>query len=158
MITNSYKRKINRRGLKKNKLNKVNVIGKSVNIVGINSAGITSKIQSFDKLLFDIKPSIFMLQETKRKQGAPKMKAHNLDNYQVFELRRDMTREEGGKGMGGGGLAMGALHDLKPVLVRQGNDEAECLTMEVTAGNIKIRCVNGYGPQVGDTKERKDKF
>ena len=77
MITNSYKRKINRRGLKKNKLNKVNVIGKSVNIVGINSAGITSKIQSFDKLLFDIKPSIFMLQETKQKQGAPKMKAHN---------------------------------------------------------------------------------
>ena len=99
-----------------------------------------------------------MLQETKQKQGAPKMKAHNLDNYQVFELRRDMTREEGGKGLGGGGLAMGALHDLKPVLVRQGNDEAECLTMEVTAGNIKIRCVNGYGPQVGDTKERKDKF
>ena len=112
--------------------------------MGINAAGLTSKLETFDKLLYDIKPSIFILQETKRRIGAPKIKAKNIDNYQVFELRRETAREEGGKGLGGGGLAVGALHDLQPVLVRQGDDNVECLTIEVTAGPTKIRCVNGY--------------
>ena len=131
------------------------MIGKSVNIVGINAAGITSKMQAFDKVLFDTHPSVFMLQETKRKLHAPKMNAKNLENYQVFELRRERAREEGGKGLNGGGLAVGALHDLKPMLVRQGDDDVECLTIEITAGQTKIRCVNGYGPQLGDTREKK---
>ena len=132
--------------------------GKTVSFVGINTAGITSKMQSFDKLLYDIQPSIFMLQESKRRLSAPSMKAKNLFNYQVFELRRQKTAEEGGKGLSGGGLVVGALHDLQPVLVRQGDDIVECITIEVTAGATKIRCVNGYGPQIGDSKERKEKF
>ena len=53
---------------------------------------------------------------------------------------------------------MGALHDLKHVLVRQGGDEVECLTITIIAGQTKIRLVNGYGPQIGDTKDRKEKF
>ena len=44
------------------------------------------------------------------------------------------------------------------MLVRQGDDEVECLTIEITAGQTKLRCVNGYGPQIGDPKERKAKF
>ena len=151
-------KKRNRRGLKKNKLDKIRNIGKSVNIIGINAAGITSKIDSFDKMLFDKNPSVFMLQETKRRINAPKMKADNLTNYQVFELRREISKEEGGKGQSGGGLAVGALHDLKPVLVRQGDDHVECMTIEITVGLDKLRCVNGYGPQLGDSKERKDGF
>ena len=134
------------------------MIGQSVNVIGINAAGITSKMQTFDKVLFDKHPSIFMLQETKRKINAPKMNAKNLVNYQVFELRREKAREEGGKGLSGGGLALGALHELKPILVRQGDDDIECLTIEISAGETKIRCVNGYGPQIGDTKERKENF
>ena len=90
--------------------------------------------------------------------NAPQLKATNLCNYQVFELRRKKTAEEGGKGLSGGGLVVGALHDLRPVLVRQGDDEVECLTIEVTAGITKIRCVNGYGPQLSDSKERREKF
>ena len=134
------------------------MLGKSLNIIGINAAGITSKIESFDKVFFDIQPSIFVLQETKRRLHVPKMRAKNLEKYQVFELRRENTKEEGGKGLNGGGLAVGALHELKPILVRQGNDKVECITIEVTAGTTKLRCVNGYGPQMGDTKERKDMF
>ena len=134
------------------------MFGQCVKIIGINTAGITSKMDSFDKVLYDIQPSIFMLQETKRKVGCAKMKAKNLENFQVFELRREKSREEGGKGLCGGGLAIGALHDLKPVLVRQGDDDTECLTIEVTAGQTRFRCVNGYGPQLGDPKERKCKF
>ena len=132
--------------------------GKFLNIVGINAAGITSKIDSFDKMLFDLQPSIWMLQETKRKPGDPRMKANNLINYQVFELRREKTREEGGKGLRGGGLALGALHDLHPVLVRQGDDEVECLSVEVTTGPTTFRCVVGYGPQLDDTSDRNQKF
>ena len=105
--------------------------GNDVNIIGINVAGIASKMHAFDKVLFDIHPSVFILQETKRKTYAPKMSAKNLLNYQVFELRREKAREEGGKGLNGGGLAVGALHDLKPVLVRQGDDNVECLTRAV---------------------------
>ena len=134
------------------------MLGQEICIIGINAAGITSKIDSFDKVLYDIQPSIFMLQETKRKLGCAKMKAKNLDNFQVFELKREKSKEEGGKGLSGGGLAIGALHDLKPVLVRQGDDDMECITIEVTAGQTRFRCVNGYGPQIGDQKERKYRF
>ena len=93
------------------------MIGKSLNIIAINAAGITSKIDSFHELLFDLQPSVFMLQETNRRQGSDKMKAKNIENYQVFELQQEKSKEEGGKGLCGGGLAVGALHDLKPVLV-----------------------------------------
>ena len=118
--------------------NKVHVTGNNVSIIGINVAGITSKMQAFDKVLFDIHPSVFMLQETKRKTYAPKINAKNLLNYQVSELRREKTKEEGGKGLSGGGLAVGALQDIKPVLVRQGDDNVECLTIEISAGQTKI--------------------
>ena len=134
------------------------MIGNSILIVGINAAGITQKMDSFDKLLFDLQPSIWMMEETKRKQNYPKMKANNLTNYQVFELRREKTKDEGGKGLNGGGLAIGALHDLKPVLVRQGSDDVECLTIQVTTGPTTFLCVVGYGPQKDDSPERKQLF
>ena len=154
---NGNKIKINRRGLKKNKRN-TNMVGKSIVIVGINAAGITHKMDSFDKLLFDLQPSIWMMQETKLKVSNPRMKANNLNNYQVFELRREKTKEEGGKGLSGGGLAIGALHDLKPVLVRQGNDDVECMTVQITTGLTTFRCMVGYGPQKDDSPDRKQGF
>ena len=43
-------------------------------------------------------------------------------------------------------------------MVRQGDDEVECITIEVKAGSTRIRCVNGYGPQLGDTQKRKEMF
>ena len=134
------------------------MIGKNIRVVGINAAGITSKIDSFDKMIFDRSPSIWMMQETKRRSTDSKIKSKNLVNYQVYELKREKTKEEGGKGAHGGGLAVGALHDLKPVLIRQGNDEVECLSIEVTTLTTRIRCVTGYGPQESDCVTRKEKF
>ena len=145
-----------RRGLQKNK--KKNFIGDSFRIVAINCARITSKLESFNKMLFDRKPSVWFLQETKRKIYDPKMKASNLINYQVFELKREKSSREGGKGLNGGGLAVGALHALNPVLLRQGNDEVECMTVEVTTGLTRLRCVIGYGPQLTDSPSRKENF
>ena len=105
----------------------MNMVGKSICVIGINAAGITSKIDSFDKMLFDRNPSIWMMQETKRRSTDAKIKSNNLVNYQVYELKRKKKKEEGGKGARGGGIAVGALHNLKPVLIRQGDDEVECM-------------------------------
>ena len=105
------------------------MLGQEIFIICINAAGITSKIDSFDMVQYYIQPSIFMLQETKQKSSCAKMKAKNLDNFQVFELRREKSKKEGGKGLSGGGLAVGALHDLKPVFIRQGNNDMECITI-----------------------------
>ena len=41
------------------------------------------------------------------------------------------------------------LH-LNPVLLRQGYDDVVCMTVEVSAGLTRIRCVVGYGPQSSD--------
>ena len=46
------------------------------------------------------------------------------DNTNTFYIKE---KELGGKGLEGGGLAIGVLHDLKPVLTRQGDDDAECI-------------------------------
>ena len=47
--------------------------------------------------------------------------------------------EEGGKGLNGGGLAVGALHDLNPVLLGKGDNEVEFMTIEVTTGLTRLR-------------------
>ena len=47
---------------------------------------------------------------------------------------------------------------LNPVLTRQGNDEAECLSVVFTVEKQQFLCVAGYGPQLSDHKERKEKF
>ena len=73
-------------------------------------------------------------------------------------MRREKSLEEGGKGLNGGGLAIGALHDLNPELLRQGDDDVECMTVEVSTGLTRLRCVVGYGPQSSDSSERKEKF
>ena len=152
------KRKINRRGLKKNKRSNHNIIGKELVIVGINAAGITSKLYSFDKLIFDLKPSVWLMQESKRNATDPVLRTTNLINDQVFEMKRVKSKEEGGKGIHGGGLAVGALHHLNPVLIRNGNDDIECVTIEITTETARIRCVTGYGPQESDCTSRKEKF
>ena len=81
------------------------------------------------------------------------MKIINLENYQIFELEREKEKRDGGKGIEGGGLMIGALHELNPVLTRQGDDSAECLSVEVYVGNLKVLCIAGYGPQLGDPQE-----
>ena len=60
-ITNKSKNKRNRRKERKRNIIKT----KSLKLVGINSAGLLSKLESFEKLLLDEVPSIVSLQETK---------------------------------------------------------------------------------------------
>ena len=74
------RRKQNRRGLKKNKNSNLNMIGKELVIVGINAAGITSKLESFDKMIYDLKPSVWLMQESKQNETDPVLKTANLIN------------------------------------------------------------------------------
>ena len=69
--------------------------------MGVNSAGIRSKLTSFKNVLNELKPIVFYVEETKLKDEG-KLK---LDNYDVFELVRK-SRD------GGGGLALGCLKEL----------------------------------------------
>ena len=119
-------------------------------MVGLNCAGLSSKLHSFDKLLTDIQPGIFFLEETKMKRiGA--IKTPNIQKYQVFELIRKCSAA-------GGGLAIGALHNLNPTWLGEGDDEVEWLSVEISLINLKIRCVVGYGPQEGACDDKKRKF
>ena len=122
---------------------------------GNNCNKIATKIESFNKVLSDLKPSIFGLEETKQKVDDPAIKCDNLINYETYELRREKEKDLGGKGLGGGGLAIGALHCLKPLLTRQGDDDAECLSVSIKTVPMDILCVVGYGPQIGDNNDRK---
>ena len=50
------------------------------------------------------------------------------------------------------------MSDVKPVLIKQGDDDCECLSVQVKIGPMAIVCVVGYGPQLCDSSERKQKF
>ena len=132
---------------KERKRNKVKA--KSLKIVGINSAGLMSKLESFENLLVKEEPSVFSLQETKCKKPN-KIRTESTRNYTIYELLR--------KNSGGGGLCIGVHNDLQPVWIAQGDDEVEVLVVEFWVNEFPIRIVNGYGPQVGDSSERKRKF
>ena len=146
-INNSKsKTKKNRRSLRKNKTKKC---ARKLILVGFNSAGLSSKLDSFDHILTTIQPSVFFIQETKlRKQG--KIKTQNSKNYQIFELVR--------KDKQGGGLAIGVVKDLEPVWISEGDDNIEVLVVEIKIEDLKTRCICAYGPQEKDSQDKKLNF
>ena len=140
------KEKGNRR-FRRGKKNKIKRFSKSLRLLGVNAAGLKSKMLTFKKVLENLNPSIAFIEETKYKEEG-KLK---LDNYMIFELVRESKD-------GGGGLAIACMEDLKPVMTRKGNDEVEALTVEISVEKMKIKCVVGYGPQENCLKENKLKF
>ena len=101
-------------------------------LVGVNSAGLSSKMTSFDNLLSTLKPTIFFIEETQMSTGG-RIKTENSRKYQIFELVRQTKT--------GGGIAIGALADVEPVLLNEGNDDVEVLVIEIFTSGLKIRCV-----------------
>ena len=57
--------KKNRRTMKRNKDKNKIMFDQNIRCVGVNAAGLTSKMLSFDVLLQSLKPNIFSIQETK---------------------------------------------------------------------------------------------
>ena len=136
----------NRRSLRRNKKKKFQ---KDLLLVGVNAAGILSKMSSFDDLLSSLSPSLFFVQETKLYTGG-RIKSINSQKYQIFELNRQHKA--------GGGLAIGALEDVEPVLISEGDDNTEVLVIEISASRMEIRCICAYGPQENHSMDKKSKF
>ena len=141
-MTKSYKPKARRA-----KRKSLKIFRKSVRFLGVNTAGLKSKLTSFKKVIDDLKPAVFFLEETKY-QDSGKLNVGN--NFHIYELIRQDKK--------GGGLALGCLKDLNPTWVREGNDEVEALTVEIFLKDIKIRCCVAYGPQENASIEKKDAF
>ena len=122
-VTKSIKRKL-RRGKRRRTKNFV----KTLRFLGVNSAGLKTKLLTFKKVLNELKPAVFFVEETKYKEVG-KLK---IDDYIVFELVRE-------HGNNGGGLALGCIKELHPTLVREGNDDIEALSIEIFPRNMKTR-------------------
>ena len=118
-------------------------------ILGINAAGIKSKLKSFNTVLNQLNPTIWMLQETKLR-GDEKISCEYLKHYQVFYLNRQKSQ--------GGGVALGVNKDLQATLINEGNDETEVISIKVFFKEVTVRVITGYGPQENATKEKKEKF
>ena len=144
-LINKSKRKRNRRKERKIYKNK----SKSLKIFGINCAGLMSKIKSFEKVLIDENPSVFCLQETKLKKPN-QIRTDSTRNYTLYELHRKQSK--------GGGLCIGIHKDLRSVWISEGDDEVECLAVEVWVDDFPLRIFTGYGPQLSDSVKRKQKF
>ena len=115
--------------------------------MGVNAAGLRSKMLTFKKVLKDLIPSVLFVTETKLKD-AGKLK---IDDYIVFEKVRK-NRENGG------GLAIGCIPELKPIWVREGDDQVEALSINIFVKKMMIRCCVGYGCQESDLIEKNVKF
>ena len=120
---------------------------KSLRFLGVNSAGLKPKLMTFKKVVNDLKPAVFFVEETKYKDVG-KLK---MDNYVIFELVRQ-SRD------GGGGLALGCVKELQPVWVREGDDQVEALSVNIFIKQMKIRCCVAYGCQESDSVNRKEAF
>ena len=99
-LMNKSKKKRNRR--KERKKNKISE--RKLKVIGVNSAGLMSKIDSFEKLLVDENPLVFCIQETKLKKPN-QIKTNSSKNFTIYELLR--------KNSNGGGLCIGVHKDLK---------------------------------------------
>ena len=136
----------NRRSLRRNKNKHCT---RKLSFVGVNSAGLSSKLTSFDNMLKSLKPTVFFIEETKLKTNG-KIKTEHSNEYQIFELNRT--------GKSGGGIAIGALADTDPVWISEGDTEVEVLVVEISVAELQIRCIGAYGPQEGAPTEQKENF
>ena len=131
------------RGKRRNKI----TIKKHVRFLGVNAAGIGSKLTSFKNTLNVLRPEVFFIEETKMKDEGK----IQIEDYDLFELVRK-SRD------GGGGLAIGCKKELQASWVREGDDKVESLSVDIFLKGIKIRCCVAYGCQETDSVDRKEAF
>ena len=140
------KKSKNRRSLRKNKyVHNEN----RIRLMGVNAAGISSKLASLNNVLRELSPSIFFIEETKLKQQG-RLKLEKTNNFIIYELNR--------KERNGGGIAIRVREELKPTWIGEGDDNTELLVVEVEMSSLRVRCVGAYGPQENDIIEKKKAF
>ena len=113
-------------------------------MVGINYIGLNAKWQSFNKIIHDLKHCAFFLQET----NLPQKQQFKSDTkeYFIFRLDRQLS--------GGGGLALGVVQDLNTILIRQGNDATEAMSVKINIKYFAVRLFVGYGAQENDRQAK----
>ena len=90
-----------------------------------------------------------MIQETKLNSNEH-IKCEALKDFQVFYLNRQESQ--------GGGVALGIKNDIESTLIRDGNNEAEVISVQVEVGTIPIRIIAAYAPQENANVEKKKLF
>ena len=128
------------------KRNRNKNLSKKLKLIGVNAAGLSSKLTSFTKVLKELQPSVFIVQETKFK----KERALSIDGYTIYDLVREFKD--------GGGLLIGCAKEVNPVMIRKGNDNVEAITVEISVSSMVIRCCGAYGPQENCSVDKKDQF
>ena len=103
--------KTNRRSRKRSKPLKVS--NNKLCMLGINAAGLSSKLKSFEFIVNKNNINLFFVQETKLSTSG-KLKFNGSENFDIYELNR--------KDKSGGGIAIGASSHLNSVLVREGDN------------------------------------
>ena len=107
----------------------------NLKILGTNCNGLKGKIESLRSCIDCYKyPSCITLQETKLNFPG----TIYLEGYQIFERIRKTN---------GGGLLSAFKSNLNPVLISIGSEETELIVVQIQVLSIKIRVINGYGPQ-----------
>ena len=92
--------------------------------MGVNCAGLRSKLVTFRKVMTELNPSVFFVQETKLKEQGK----IRLNDYTIFEKLRK-TRKNGG------GLAIECKSELNPIWVREGDSDVETLSIDIFVKN-----------------------
>mgnify|MGYP003318478904 CR=1 FL=1 len=104
------------------------------------------KLKSLKQNIDQFKAGAFLIQESKLyKKGQV-----DIEDFQVFVLLRNKGE--------GGGLATGLHRSFDPVLISEGDDQAEVLVVQGSVGGNDIRFINGYGFQESDEDEKRKQF
>ena len=135
-----------KKGKKLNQKRKNSNTNINLSAISLQCAGISSKLQSFDRVLSVVVPSIVFMQETKVNKP---IKTEHTDNYKIFQLPRTNSK--------GGGVALCAVKHLQPVLIGEGDNEVEAISVMITTKQMKIRCVCGY-TQEKYNDDQKDRY
>ena len=143
------KQKKEKKKRKRSEKRKYNTDKYELKIFAANAAGISCKLKSFENILLEIKPQIWMLEETKLKPNG-RIKCEALNDFQVFYLNRQKSQ--------GGGLAVGVHKEIESTLIRDGDDETEVLSVQTLIAGIPVRIIVAYGPQENASIEKKNKF
>ena len=135
-----------KKGKKRNHKRKNHNTNINLTTISLQCAGLSSKLQSFDRVLSEVAPSIVFMQETKVTKP---IRTEHTSGYDIFQLPRINSN--------GGGVALCAVKHLQPVLLREGDNETEAISVSITTNQMKIRCVCGY-TQEKYSDEQKEKF
>ena len=90
--TKKKETKYNKSKARRGKRKSLKTIRKSVRFLGVNTAGLKSKLTSFKKVINDLKPAVFFLEETKYRD-AGKL---NIGNNFISMNSQGKTNKEGG--------------------------------------------------------------